>query len=99
MPGSRIALEVGGTGWTDRLIGNVERGLERMIRRQTIEYLIESFLQIVLEVFNAILKGDGEIPETWRHTELLVIFKKGDPALPSNYRPISLLPMLYKLFS
>ena len=29
----------------------------------------------------------------------MVLFKKGDPALPSNYRPVAILPILYKLFS
>ena len=30
---------------------------------------------------------------------MVVLFKKGDPKLPSNYRPIAILPLLYKLFS
>ena len=38
-------------------------------------------------------------PEEWRNTKLVVIFKKGDPTLPSNYRPIAILPIMYKLFS
>ena len=29
----------------------------------------------------------------------MVIFKKGDPAFPSNYRPIAVLPVMYKLFA
>ena len=55
MSGSRIALEPGGAGWTDRLIGDVERGFEGMIRRQAIEYLVESFLQVV-EFLRVIVK-------------------------------------------
>ena len=27
-----------------------------------------------------------------------MILKKGDPALPSNYRPIAILPILHKVF-
>ena len=30
---------------------------------------------------------------------IVTIFKKGDPSLPSNYRPIALLNMLYKLYT
>ena len=42
---------------------------------------------------------EGRSPDDWMHTRLIVIFKKGDPKLPANYRPIALLPILYKLFS
>jgi hypothetical protein len=28
-----------------------------------------------------------------------VLLKKGDPQLPENYRPIAIVPILYKLFS
>ena len=30
---------------------------------------------------------------------MVVLFKKGDPQVPKNYRPIAILPVLYKLFS
>ena len=49
--------------------------------------------------FNGILHDDMEAPETWRKTKLKVIFKKGDPELPDNYRPISIIPVLAKLYS
>ena len=39
------------------------------------------------------------MPSAWKKTKLVVIFKKGDPKLPSNYRPIAIIPILYKLFS
>ena len=44
----------------------------------------------------------------WKHevvqenmdiAHIVTIFKKGDPSLPSNYRPIALLNMLYKLYT
>ena len=53
----------------------------------------------MLELFNDILTNRDDPPETWKHTRLIVIFKKGEPKLVSNYRPIALLPILYKLFS
>ena len=31
--------------------------------------------------------------------QLKVLFKKGDPKLPENYRPIAVIPILYKLFA
>ncbi|KAG1446231.1 hypothetical protein G6F46_011936 [Rhizopus delemar] len=34
------------------------------------------------------------VPSLWRHAQVYPIFKKGDPSLPSNYRPISLTSAL-----
>ena len=59
----------------------------------------DSLLDKVLKLFNEVAAPDGEVPETWKHTRLVVLFKKGDPKLPKNYRPIAILPVLYKLFS
>eukprot|EP00973_Karenia_brevis_P067404 9374957-Karenia_brevis.AAC.1 len=40
-----------------------------------------------------------EIPHQWHVAKVACLFKKGDPSIPSNYRPISLLPVGYKIFS
>jgi hypothetical protein len=53
----------------------------------------------IANLFNDVLVNNAEAPEEWKHTRIKVIFKKGDPQLPSNYRPISILPILYKLLS
>ena len=53
----------------------------------------------ILELFNEVLAQGTSPPDSWRQTRLKVIFKKGDPKLPKNYRPIAILPILYKLFS
>ena len=39
------------------------------------------------------------VPETWRHSTVITLFKKGDTSLPSNYRPISLLTIGYKVIA
>ena len=46
-----------------------------------------------------ILSGRAQTPETWRRIKMKVIFKKGDPHMPKNYRPISILPVMAKLYS
>ena len=46
-----------------------------------------------------IVVGGQGIPSKWKMTRLTVIFKKGNAQLPSNYRPIAITPILYKLFS
>ena len=48
---------------------------------------------------NAALDPSAELPETWRRTVLNVIFKGGDSKLVKNYRPIAIIPLLYKLLA
>ena len=55
--------------------------------------------QCILCVFNSILAREALPPKQWKETQIKVIFKKGDKDMPQNYRPISILPILYKLFS
>ena len=38
------------------------------------------------------------IPSSWHEARVACIFKKVEPKCPENYRPISLLPVAYKLF-
>ena len=49
--------------------------------------------------FTDVLNGSAVSPETWKTTKMKVLFKKGDAELPKNYRPISIIPVLAKLFS
>jgi Reverse transcriptase (RNA-dependent DNA polymerase) len=39
------------------------------------------------------------IPEAWKKSKTVPIYKKGDTTDYSNFRPISLLPTMYKIFS
>ena len=54
---------------------------------------------MILDVLNDIIALQAYPPAAWKSARLSVIFKKGDPTLPDNYRPISILPILYKVFS
>ena len=49
------------------------------------------------DLFNFSL-GCGKVPNQWKIANVCAIFKKGDSSAPSNYRPISLLNSLEKVF-
>jgi hypothetical protein len=55
-------------------------------------------LHILLQAINEAY-SKGELPETWTVAKIICIFKKGDASLPENYRPISLLDAVYKLYA
>ena len=48
-------------------------------------------------IFNYILDS-GMCSNIWKKSNIVPIYKKGDPSLPINYRPISILPCLLILF-
>jgi exonuclease III len=52
----------------------------------------------LLAVMNLILAG-GQIPAEWKRCTIYTIHKSGDTACCSNYRPIALLSVPYKLFA
>ena len=49
-------------------------------------------------LFSAVLRT-GHMPAEWKTKLVTPVFKKGDPTLPSNYRPISVATSLYRLFA
>lgn len=55
-------------------------------------------LQLLLHTMNECLPT-STIPNTWTTAKAVSIFKKGDARLPENYRPISLLSSLYKIYA
>lgn len=50
------------------------------------------------KLFNFIPEA-GVTPIQWSESNIILIYKKGNPRDIGNYRPISLLPCMYKLFS
>ena len=56
-------------------------------------------LPIYTKLFNLVFNS-GKIPESWTLGVIKPIYKnKGDPKLPENYRPITILSCLGKLFT
>ncbi|CAG4930860.1 unnamed protein product [Colias eurytheme] len=50
------------------------------------------------KLFNKILE-ERKIPTEWAKSDIILLYKKGDPNDLGNYRPISLQSNLYKLFA
>ena len=57
--------------------------------------IVEQATQILL---NKCLKEE-KISDDWINAEVIILFKKGDISNIENYRPISLLSQMYKLFT
>jgi endonuclease/exonuclease/phosphatase family metal-dependent hydrolase len=55
-------------------------------------------LTALQKLFDTVLL-EGRTPKAWNRGEVVLFFKKGDNTLLKNYRPISLLSHVYKLFS
>ena len=59
----------------------------------------DGLVALIADFFTQILQGTLLPPDEWKVTKLRVLFKKGDPTLPKNYRPIAVLSVMAKLFS
>ena len=69
------------------------------ILNEHIKYTLQQMLPIYTNLFNIILQT-GIIPEQWVQGMIKPIYKnKGDPLNPENYRSITLLSCLGKLFT
>ena len=60
----------------------------------------EPIVQMFTNMFNRCLRlREGKLANSWKDASVIIIHKKGDTADIKNYRPISLLPITYKVFS
>ena len=68
-------------------------GISVMMLKKTLPFVVN----ILTDIFNQILI-EGDFPKCWKTARVTPVFKGGDPNDPSNYRPISILPILSKIF-
>jgi hypothetical protein len=59
----------------------------------------EMLMAMITELFNSIIGPSPVTPATWKQSCVKVLFKKGDAMNPENYMPMTLLRIMYKLFS
>jgi hypothetical protein len=68
------------------------------IPNRALKHLPQRAVFLLVQTFNAIFLTH-HFPSLWKHAWVISILKPGkDPALPSSYRPISLLDVIGKLF-
>lgn len=68
------------------------------ITNEQIKYAGEKLIKILTKFFNNICRNK-EIPENWKMAKIILIFKKGDKHKIENYRPISIISNIAKVFA
>ena len=62
--------------------------------------VLKACFDAIPEVFQHIVNSclaNSDFPAAWKHSLVFPIFKSGDSANPSNFRPISIIPAIAKL--
>jgi hypothetical protein len=54
-------------------------------------------IDFIRAVFKECMKA-GDVPETWKTSKTVFLYKKRDSSLPSNWRPITITSCLYRLY-
>ena len=68
------------------------------IPNRALKHLPQRSVSLLVQIVNAVFHTH-HFPSMWKHVRVISILKQGkDPALPSSYRPISLLDTIGKLF-
>jgi hypothetical protein len=94
-----VRVEVGEVNEALKHMKNLKTGADDGLVAEMLKTGHGGLLEVLALFFSDILNGLLEPPETWKVTKLKLIFKKGDPEFPKNYRPISIIPVMAKLFS
>lgn len=76
---------------------NKSPGLDR-IPVEFFKYAPITLIRILLNIFNHIFLRN-EIPLSFKKSIIVPLLKKGDPSCPENYRGLSLLNAVYKIFT
>ena len=54
------------------------------------------------EMFSIIFKAivtTKHVPTSWKNTKTIMLYKKGDPSIPKNWRPIGITSTMYRVFA
>lgn len=68
------------------------------ISNEVLKQAKQTITPILKEIFNDIINTET-IPQQWTKSNIILLYKKGDQYDIGNYRPISLMSNLYKIFA
>jgi hypothetical protein len=71
---------------------------EDLILNEFIKTSANMLITFYTNLFNTVFES-GEVPEAWTSGLIIPIYKKGDPTDPSNYRGITLVSALGKVYT
>ena len=81
-----------------RKLASNKCGDEHGVVAEMLKYASELLHDTILQCFNQML-ATGHFPDDWHQTVFKMLPKSGDLSSVDNWRPIAILPILYKLFS
>lgn len=70
---------------------------EDKIRAEHLKIAANELAPSLTNIFNEVLQTKV-IPESWCSSTIILLHKKGPKTSLDNYRPVSLLPVIYKIF-
>jgi hypothetical protein len=54
-------------------------------------------IEFIRQLFKRCVR-EGDVPDTWKQSKTVFLYKKGDSSDPKNWRPITITSCLYRLF-
>ena len=81
-----------------RSLGNNKAAGADMLPNELLKHLPEPHLNMLYWFFKLCWQT-GRTPTSWKHSNTVLFYKKGDVTDPANYRPIGLHLTLYKLWT
>jgi hypothetical protein len=57
----------------------------------------QPMIKFISYLFKRCLR-EGDVPDTWKQSKTVFLYKKGDSSAPNNWRPITITSCLYRLF-
>ena len=79
-----------------RLEGNKAPG-EANVTAGILQDWGKPIVKMFTKLFNRCI-ADGKVPSSWKNASVIILHKKEDTVDIKNYRPISLLPVTYKVY-